>query len=114
MTWFTALTPEEEEVRAELARQNAKWGVQDHPDGTHNCPDTRAYADMAREWCQSAAEAGEVTWQHILNEEVAEAFAEEDPERLFVELLQVEAVARQWRMSIRRRLAAQEAGEAPR
>ncbi|MFI7630233.1 hypothetical protein [Microbispora rosea] len=113
MSYFTAnLTPEEEEVRAELARQDAKWGVQDHPDGTHDCQDTRAYADMAREWCQSAAEAGEVTWQHILNEEVAEAFAEEDPEKLLAELLQVEAVARQWRMSIRRRAAA--AGEADR
>ncbi|MFI7644154.1 hypothetical protein [Nonomuraea sp. NPDC049400] len=35
MSYFTAnLTDEEQEVRDELARQNTKWGEQNHPDGT--------------------------------------------------------------------------------
>lgn len=93
------------EVRAERARQDERWGEQNHPDGTHDCQDTRAYADMAREWCQSAAEAGQVTWQHILNEEVAELFAEEDPAKLRTELIQVAAVAVAWVKAIDRRTA---------
>ncbi|MGW5259646.1 hypothetical protein ACWEQG_01645 [Microbispora sp. NPDC004025] len=93
------------EVRAERARQDAQWGEQNHPDGTHDCQDTRAYADMAREWCQSAAEAGQVTWQNILNEEVAELFAEEDPAKLRTELIQVAAVALAWVEAIDRRTA---------
>lgn len=112
MTDFTgALTPEEEEVRAELARQDAKWGEQNHPDGTG--PDVvwaytgpAAYvADSARSTVEQLATAGHVTWQDIFLEEVAEVFAEGSPDRLLDELLQVEALARQWRLAIRRRLA---------
>ena len=113
MSYFTAnLTPEEDEVREEMARQRAKFGPQDHPDGTENTPSTVATADSAREGCQQAARSGEVTWRHILWEEVAEAFAEDDPNKLLAELLQVEAVVRQWRLSIKRRLAADLPGEA--
>ncbi|MFG1683547.1 hypothetical protein ACGFNP_25485 [Nonomuraea sp. NPDC049269] len=112
MTYFTGnLTREEDEVRAELARQDAKWGEQNHQDGTGG-PAFTAWASAARRMCQRAAADDSVTWQLILDEEVAEAFAEDDPDKLLAELVQVEAVARQWRMTIRRRLAAQQSGEA--
>lgn len=110
MSYFTAnLTREEEEVRAELARQDAKWGEQNHPDGTGRLD----YSRMAADWkgiVDAAAKQKKLTWRHILMEEVYEACAESDPEKLLSELLQVEAVARQWRKTIRRRLA-REAGD---
>ncbi|MFF4417046.1 hypothetical protein ACFYY8_31380 [Streptosporangium sp. NPDC001559] len=99
-----ALTPEEEEVRAELARQDARWGEQNHPDGTGHPGDDRR-ANEARQMTQSMADLGDVSWRDILYEEVLEAFAETDPYKLLDELTQVEAVARQWRLAIRRRLA---------
>jgi hypothetical protein len=106
MSYFTAnLTLEEDEVREEMARQDAKWGQQNHPEGTG--PQWRAAAERARARCQQAARQGDVTWFDILNEEFWEAAAEDDPGALLAELLQVEAVARQWRMAIRRRLAAE-------
>ena len=105
------LTREEEEIRAELERQNARWGEQNHEDGTG--PDKNwsylgpaSYlAESARATCTVLVGNGRVSWSDVLLEEVAEAFAEDDPDRLLAELLQVEAVARQWRMAIRRRLA---------
>jgi hypothetical protein len=107
MGYFTGnLTREEDEVRAELARQDAKWGPQNHPDGTALTGDVLG-AESAKRTCQFAASKNAVTWRDILWEEVAEAFAEDDPTMLLAELLQVEAVARQWRMAIRRRLADQ-------
>jgi hypothetical protein len=114
MTYFTAnLTLEEDEVRAEMARQDAKWGQQDHADGTgpdvfwgvHPGP-AEAVAVIARGRCKANG-PGQDTWRDILFEEVAEAIAEDDPDALLAELLQVEAVARQWRMAIRRRVAAE-------
>ncbi len=105
MGYFTAnLTPEEQDVRDELARQDAKWGEQNHPDGTNQ----NRYSATARDWqliTEKAAVSGLLTWRHIFLEEVYEALAEVDPKALLDELLQVEAVARQWRLSIRRRLA---------
>lgn len=97
------LTLEEQEVRDVIARQDARWGIQDHPDGTS----ATAFAPSVQDWrkvVHVAESAGLLTWRHLLKEEVLEAFAEEDPERLMAELVQVEAVARQWRLSIRRRL----------
>ena len=101
------------EVHAERARQDTRWGEQNHPDGTHDCPDTRAYAGMAQEWRQSAAEVGEVTWQHILNEKVAALFAEEDPATLRTELIKVAAIAVAWVGAIDRREAEPDEAEEP-
>lgn len=94
------------EVAAERVRQEAKWGEQNHPDGTGAAWEfcsgqhegwAQEAADDARRRCQ---EASERTWGDtyalILNEEVAEAFAEEDPTKLREELLQVAAVAVAW------------------
>ena len=84
-----------EAVADERVRQRAKWGVQVLPNGTGG-PGARAVAEWARQDCQSAAAAGRVTWADVLEEEVAEAFAESDPVRLRAELVQVAAVAVQW------------------
>lgn len=95
-----------DEVAAERARQDVKWGEQSHPDGTGVFPraDRRA-ADEARRECQMLAAGGFCTWRAILAEEVAEAFAETDPAKLRAELVQVAAVAVQWVQAIDRREA---------
>ena len=100
----TFLSRAERDVRAERTRQNAKWGEQNHPDGTGGVMYV-AIADEARMDCQRAAAEGKVTWRDILTEEFAEALAEGDPERLRAELIQVAAVAMAWAEAIDRRLA---------
>jgi len=92
------------EVAEERARQDTRWGEQNHPDGTGG-PLTATTAQVARSQCQDAAEQGNVTWRDILREEVAEAMAESDPVRLRDELVQVAAVAVNWAEAIDRRQA---------
>lgn len=87
-------------VYAERVRQVEKWGEQNHPDGTHHSP---IHADMVRRDCERAFRDGRGTWRHILSEEVAEAYAETDPEKLRAELVQVAAVAVAWVEAIDRR-----------
>ena len=83
-------------VALERARQDAKWGEPtDRPDGTGGPRRERA-ADAAKNRTDAHAAAGSLTWQHILAEEVAEAFAESDPVALRAELVQVAAVAVKW------------------
>lgn len=96
------------EVAAERGRQDAKWGQQNHPDGTGPYASVRGgnaweIAGMARAWCQHKAAMGKVTWLDILTEETAEAFAEDDRQRLRAELIQVAAVAVAWIEDIDRR-----------
>ncbi|SOD80061.1 hypothetical protein SAMN06272781_6848 [Streptomyces sp. 1222.2] len=92
------------EVQAERERQDARWGEQNHPDGTGalSCVLER---DKARQGCESAFQRGAGTWMHVLIEEVFEAFAEEDPAKLRAELVQVAAVAVAWIAAIDRRPA---------
>jgi hypothetical protein len=104
-----------DDVAAERARQDVKWGVQNHPDGTGpgTYPLRTLYDSAPAEWLarratsstDTAANAGTVTWRHILLEEVFEALAEDDPARLRTELVQVAAVAQQWAEAIDRRRA---------
>lgn len=92
------------EIAIERRAQDAKWGEQNHPDGT-----SRALAHFAtkrRMACQRAAGEGRVTWRHILDEEIAEVSAEEDPAKLRAELVQVAAVATAWAEAIDRRIEA--------
>ncbi|MEU4947683.1 hypothetical protein [Streptomyces lavendulae] len=107
-----------EEVDAERGRQLQKFGDQRHPDGTG--PSTTVWAPplpadrfaaAARTRCQRAAERGDLTWLHVLNEEVAEALAESDPAKLRAELVQVAAVCAAWVSDIDRRPAAEAAEE---
>lgn len=85
-----------DDLIAEITRADAKFGRQyDVPDGTGGV-EARMAADDAREDCQDAFAAGLGTWWHILQEEVFEACAEDDPAKLRAELLQVAAVALRW------------------
>jgi hypothetical protein len=104
------------EVAAERERQDAKWGVQNHPSGTggegeHWESDTlrevrRDRAKQAINACDLAASQKRLTWRHILNEELAEAVAEDESADLREELVQVAAVAVGWIECIDRRRAA--------
>lgn len=92
------------DVYDEINRQDVMFGGQSgHPDGTADEPafDTMC-ADNARRVCQQAFAEGRGTWRHILQEEVAEAYAETGAE-LSTELVQVAAVAVQWRAAQARR-----------
>ncbi len=83
-------------VRAERARQDAKWGGgRDSPDGT-GTPTQVDRARQARDACDLAAREHRKTWRHILVEEVSEALAEKSETRLRAELVQVAAVATAW------------------
>ena len=89
------------EVAAERASQDARWGEQNHPNGTGTLADKLA-ATRARNVCNRNAELGTVTWAHILREECFEALAESDPSLLRAELVQVAAVATAWAEAIDR------------
>ena len=101
------------EVRAERRRQDAKWGEQNHPDGTGRAPHAENWGvadgssgyirDRLTQRCQARFEIGVGAWLDILAEEVAEAFAEDDPALLRAELIQVAAVAVSWVEAIDRR-----------
>jgi len=111
------------DVVDERARQDVKWGQQNHPDGTgrtstplnrivHNGPisstsGSRSWAIglslLAKAATDKAAKEGTVSWADILLEEVFEALAESDPEKLRTELIQTAAVATQWAEAIDRR-----------
>lgn len=82
------------EVLDEMILQNAKWGEQNHPDGTGS-KDDKDLAVIAKAKCQGNDPSSD-NWRDILNEEVTEAFAESNPQRLREELLQIAAVAVQW------------------
>lgn len=92
------------DVLAERGRQDARWGRQDHPQGTG--PDTRplglvpyhavtasAQSEHFRRMATIRSASERLTWADILLEETFEAFAEDDPEKLRAELVQVAAVA---------------------
>lgn len=99
------------EVSAERARQDAKWGRQDHPDGTgpdHDNP-VRLAATVGEAAVATRAATdrihshGTVTFAQILTEEFYEALAETDPAALRTELLQVAATAVCWAEALDRR-----------
>lgn len=109
-----------DDVVAERARQDTKWGQQNHDDGTgaHSMPlyDPNRYLDdtmVAKEISDemrrrtdkrfSGQEELAGTWADILLEEVFEALAEDKPLALRTELIQVAAVATQWAEAIDRR-----------
>ncbi|QDG64499.1 hypothetical protein NIBR502771_02140 [Pseudarthrobacter sp. NIBRBAC000502771] len=107
------------EVANERIQQTAKWGEQNHQNGTgpETYPlgemDSLTYAELGEdEAVELAAVAklatdknarrGSVTWKDILLEEVFEALAEADHIKLKAELIQVAAVAVQWVEAIER------------
>lgn len=109
------------EIVEERVRQEARWGQQDHPDGTG--PDLRfdelpldgviaecsslnagPFSEWARERCEDMHDNGEGTYEAILTEEYAEAIAAQGAE-LRAELVEVAAVAAAWVEKIDRQAA---------
>lgn len=84
-------------INEERKRQDAKWGEQNWPDGTgvHG-----EFEDMAVKGVQLINDrlqaSGDITWRHILREELVEAYAETDSDRLEEELIQCAAVIVNW------------------
>jgi hypothetical protein len=93
------------DVQAERERQDAKWGEQNHPDGT-GLPVYQHSARRYRDHADRAAASGVLAWRDVLLKEVHEALAEADPAKLRAELVQVAAVAVAWIAAIDRRAAA--------
>lgn len=91
-----------DDVAAERHRQHARWGEQNHPDGTGGTTAV-AIANEARDACDRRFAAGHGRWSDIFLEEVYEAVAEHDPQRLRIELVQAAAVAVSWIEAIDRR-----------
>ena len=98
------------EIFQERMNQDCKWGQQDHPDGTGPNvvsvifpSDMAVRAKYARDICDNEHRNGRGNWMQILEEEVSEAFAEDDPQVLRRELIQVAAVATAWVEAIDRR-----------
>src|SRR4029453_1574582 len=67
------------EVAAERDRQDAKWGEQNHREGTGYAFARRRV--QARRDCQAAFTEGVGTWTDVLAEEFYEALAETNPEK---------------------------------
>lgn len=83
------------DVKRERAKQDEKWGVQSHPDGTGG-PVAEREAEEAKATCAFRAKLGKLSWFDILAEEVAEARAERDYRKLRAELVQCAAVCVAW------------------
>jgi len=105
-------------VRTELERQDAKWGVQNHPnissvikdnpelqakERTSYLADYANHAEFYKELNDKIVKEGEIGWDTILLEEVYEALEQDDTEKLLAELDQVAAVAMAYKASIQRR-----------
>lgn len=84
-----------QEVMEERGRQDSKWGEQNHPDGT-NAQRYAWDASVAKEVCRAKADAGTVTWVDVLDEEIFEAYEQEDWTLIREELLQAAAVLVAW------------------
>ena len=86
---------------SEREYQEVKFPNQHLPNGT----DASRYSELewqAKRIVDLAVECGELTWLHVLDEEVKEAFAETDRAKLRAELIQVIAVAGRWIEDIER------------
>lgn len=59
--------------------------------------------ELRAEYEDHEERTGSPTWMHLVREEVAEAFQEDDPVRLREELLQVAALAVSWIETLDRR-----------
>lgn len=104
-----------DEIRAERARQDAKWGQQDHPSLTpyilNNLTDSVDYPSyydlpleaIAKENCEDAFKHGEGSYAHIAVEEMCEVVAAPNDDLRREELIQLAAVCAAWIESIDRR-----------
>lgn len=79
------------DVKFERDKQDSKWGQQDHRLGC-GANIFKSMANEAKRHCDQQFKKGQGTWRHILIEEVYEALAESDPNKIREELIQVAAV----------------------
>jgi len=81
------------EIAEERRRQDARWGVQNHP--VRNDSDAqwlKEQAETYRKICDLKASENRLTWYDIIMEEIFEVFAEDTPERQRAELVQMVTV----------------------
>lgn len=103
-------------VLEERSRQDSRWGLQNHADGTSSrlsivghLSDLPQHASNARlrhavtERCDRAGAHGNATWEKILTEEWAEVCAADTPAEVEAEVAQVAAVGLAWLGAIERR-----------
>jgi hypothetical protein len=93
------------EIEEERAQQDAKWGEQNHPDGTGRGKvylPTPTYERLLQD-ARSQNDSDRCTFESILREEFCEAVLESDPAKLRAELVQAAAVAVAWIEAIDRR-----------
>jgi len=83
------------DIRQERIAQEEKFPDQHLCDGTGKGL-WRNKANTQKILNDAYGKAGSLTWQHVLEEEVLEAFAEKDPKLLRAELVQVAAVCVRW------------------
>jgi hypothetical protein len=99
------------DLRFERMSQLEKWGEQSHLDGTAPTDANIEARDAAIAACNDAHNAGVGTWRHIVDEELAEAYCEDQPMELRAELVQVLAVVAAWIDDIDSRLEPGEVAE---
>ncbi len=81
----------------ERQKQDQKWGVQHHIDLMPCTKKARTLDEEQRKReCKAADNNGTLTWEHILNEEVAEAYNAKDVASMRQELVQAAAVLVAW------------------
>lgn len=107
-------------IASERARQNERWGEQNHPDIMHSAVVEemigesipldvlcKAYGlpteQLARAACDAAKSIGKLTWSHIAVEELCEVVCAPDDEARVTELVQLAAVCVAWAEAIKRR-----------
>lgn len=91
-------------VALERKRQEAKFGVQNHPTGFFFSPENDHDEKARKAEYEHLKATGKITWRAILAEEVYEAFNCPSDQEAYEELVQVAAVAVAAAESIRRRL----------
>lgn len=100
--WGEGSDPEHalvDDVWAERERQLKAIGLQTRPDGDPTLYDLPL--QLARKAYDDAVDRGELSWTHILEEEVQEALAARTPSEREKELIQVAAVALSWVQDLR-------------
>ena len=113
--WQVATIAVLERVFDERVRQVAQYGDNSNledgtgPDSMWLSPLASNHADdiqvaFRHDYEDHEEQEGLPTWMHLIREEVAEAFQEDDPERLTAELLQVAALCVSWVEIIEKRV----------
>lgn len=90
------------EITKERERQETLWGEQNLPDGTGEVWELVIDPQAAKDACDEATAAGELTYARIFFEEAAEVLCESDREKLKVELTQTGAVIAKWLEKLKR------------